>query len=198
MPEQDLDFLNRHITQQFERISSENGIRNDALRLYTDEGFNALRRSLDQFRDEFHDYIQSLHTEIDRRFLEAAQAVATAANAQQRAIDAALISAEKAVDKANTANEKRFEGVNEFRGQLTDQAATFIARPEYASTIDALGDKVDTLDSRLTGVQGAQVGAEQVTLAAAAKTNSRLVMLGLVISAVVVVINVFLYYIAHK
>jgi hypothetical protein len=35
------------------------------------------------------------------------------------------------VIKAETAAEKRFEAVNEFRGQLRDQAATFLPRAEY-------------------------------------------------------------------
>lgn len=42
------------------------------------------------------------------------------------------------VNKANTANEKRFEGVNEFRQQLKDQANTFITRGELFAWIMAI------------------------------------------------------------
>ncbi len=59
--------------------------------------------------------------------------------AQEQAIQAALASAEKAVNKAEQAAEKRFDAVNEFRGQLKDQAATFVTRTElYAGLIAAL------------------------------------------------------------
>jgi hypothetical protein len=46
------------------------------------------------------------------------------------AVLAALVSAEKAVEKADHASTTRFEAVNEFRAQLSDQAATFVPRQE--------------------------------------------------------------------
>lgn len=39
------------------------------------------------------------------------------------------------VTKANAANEKRFDGVNEFRGQLKDQASTFVTWPALLGLI---------------------------------------------------------------
>jgi hypothetical protein len=48
----------------------------------------------------------------------------------ERAINAALAAAKEANLKSEVSTEKRFEGVNEFRGQLKDQAATFITRAE--------------------------------------------------------------------
>ena len=59
-----------------------------------------------------------------------------------KAIQAALVSAEKAVTKAENASEKRFEGVNEFRKTLSDQASTFIPRGEYDTAYDALTGRV--------------------------------------------------------
>jgi hypothetical protein len=43
----------------------------------------------------------------------------------------ALNSAEKAVVKAEDATNKRFEGVNEFRETLSDQARNFLTRSEF-------------------------------------------------------------------
>lgn len=42
------------------------------------------------------------------------------------------------VNKANSATEKRFDGVNEFRLQLKDQASTFITRGELFAWIIAI------------------------------------------------------------
>lgn len=39
------------------------------------------------------------------------------------------------VDKANASMEKRLDGINEFRGQLKDQAGTFITRAELFAWI---------------------------------------------------------------
>ena len=62
----------------------------------------------------------------------------------------ALTSSEKAVTKAETATEKRFEGVNEFRETLSDQANTFLPRTEYASNHQGLVDKMETIKEGLT------------------------------------------------
>ncbi len=50
----------------------------------------------------------------------------------------AFSSAERAIAKAEAATEKRFEGVNEFRAQLTDQAARFVTRDELRALEDKL------------------------------------------------------------
>jgi hypothetical protein len=47
------------------------------------------------------------------------------------------------------AAEKRFDSVNEFRAQLSDQAQTFMPRREYDVQHAALGDRVTRLDSTL-------------------------------------------------
>lgn len=60
-----------------------------------------------------------------QRFDAQQGALLAALMAQEKAVSAALVAAEKAVIKAENASEKRFEAVNEFRGQLTDQALTF-------------------------------------------------------------------------
>ncbi len=51
-------------------------------------------------------------------------------DAQEKAVAAALAAAKEAVVKAETAAEKRFDSVNEFRNTLKDQAGTFITRGE--------------------------------------------------------------------
>lgn len=46
-------------------------------------------------------------------------------DASKEAVTAAMASAEKAVLKADQANEKRFDAVNEFRAAMKDQQSTF-------------------------------------------------------------------------
>jgi hypothetical protein len=90
-----------------------------------------------------------------------------------------FVAQEKAIDKAETANEKRFDEirerfitVNEFRGTLTDQATMLMPRAETAALIvaldekvtaglRALDDKVDTLREQVktSAAHGAGVGA---------------------------------------
>src|SRR6185369_3165104 len=60
------------------------------------------------------------------------EAVAAALEAVKEQSNAAMQAAAKAIDKAELATERRFEGVNEFRQTLSDQARTFMNREEYA------------------------------------------------------------------
>jgi hypothetical protein len=53
----------------------------------------------------------------------------------------ALAASEKAVVKAETATEKRFDSVNEFRGQQKDMMASFASRTEVEARFKGLEDK---------------------------------------------------------
>lgn len=55
-------------------------------------------------------------------------------------VESAFENAQTAITKADTATEKRFEGVNEFRAALSDQATQFVTR----DAMNALADKIDT------------------------------------------------------
>ena len=67
-------------------------------------------------------------------------------SSQEKSVDTALAAAEKAVTKAETATEKRFDGVNEFRQTLSDQAREFMPRKEMEGIIG-------TMMSRLVAVE---------------------------------------------
>lgn len=84
------------------------------------------------------EHIMTLLGEMDRR-IEGALA------AQDKAVQIAMVASEKAVVKAEIAAEKRFESVNEFRGQLSDQAATFMPRAEAEQRMGALAEKITDL-----------------------------------------------------
>lgn len=59
--------------------------------------------------------------------------------------------AQEAVTKAETAAEKRFDSVNEFRGQLTDQARSFMPRLESEQRMLTLDDKISALTKVCVG-----------------------------------------------
>ncbi len=67
------------------------------------------------------------------------------AQAKER-VDMALAASDKAIVKAEAATEKRFEGVNEFRAALGDQANRLMPRAEYDVQHRALEEKVDNLN----------------------------------------------------
>jgi hypothetical protein len=97
------------------------------------------------------EHILALLAEMDRRF-EAAIA------AQDKAVLIAMTASEKAVVKAETAAEKRFESVNEFRGQLTDQAATFMPRAEAEQRLAQVERRLSALEVAQSSFGGRSVG----------------------------------------
>jgi hypothetical protein len=68
---------------------------------------------------------------------------------QDEAVRSALETSEKAITKAESATERRFEGVNEFRATLADQASTLLPRAEYNAQHSALEEKVNFFEKRL-------------------------------------------------
>jgi hypothetical protein len=144
---------------------------------------------------------------LDAAFLAQQTAMRTALEAAEKAVQAALVSAGTAVVKAEVAAEKRFESVNEFRAQLTDQAATFVSRVENDTRLGALAEKLDTetkrnsttinevelrLTSRLDLMTGRATGAD--TRQADTRLNIGALLQGLaVVAAFITVIFVILH-----
>jgi hypothetical protein len=72
----------------------------------------------------------------------------------------ALTSSEKAVTKAETATEKRFDSVNEFRGSLKDQAATLLPRVEADTRFHTLDSKLEDLKADIANLRESRSGGE--------------------------------------
>jgi len=76
----------------------------------------------------------------------------------------ALSSAKEAVAKAEAANEKRFDSVNEFRATLTDQQRTFMPRSELEVIIKSLNEKVSAQAALLMDSNN-RINANQANIA---------------------------------
>jgi DnaJ-domain-containing protein 1 len=88
----------------------------------------------------------------------------TLVDSEAEKVALALNASDKAVTKAEVANEKRFESVNEFRSQLNDQSKTFVSRVEFISATGSLVDKVDDLKQSVAGL-GSSVDSRLATIA---------------------------------
>lgn len=111
-----------------------------------------------------YDHLRELMDERDRRYQQRDEdrqrAVDAALASAEKAVTAALVAADRAVAKAELAADKRFDSVNEFRGQLNDQATTFLSRNEYAAQHESLEDKVQALTDRINSSQGKAEGSQ--------------------------------------
>jgi ribosomal protein RSM22 (predicted rRNA methylase) len=79
------------------------------------------------------DYLTSLIDGAEKRSDERFEAM-------KAMVQEAFVGSQKAIDKAERATELRFESVNEFRAQLSDQSTRFVTR----DTVDALMQKLET------------------------------------------------------
>ena len=109
---------------------------------------------------------------LDERYATQTKALDAAFKAAEQAVSVALANAEKATVKAESAADRRFEAVNEFREALTDQTASFPTRNEVSVQMDALraesgrntariADLELRLTSRLDLSQGSATGTRE-------------------------------------
>ena len=81
---------------------------------------------------------KKLMDERDRRYQEHFRAM-------DEKTSLALTGSDKALTKAEISTEKRFDAVNEFRGQLKDQAATLLPRAEADTKFSAIEEKIEEM-----------------------------------------------------
>jgi hypothetical protein len=89
------------------------------------------------------EHVLSLLQEADRRYSARFDAI-------QNSTEQSLQAAQQAVLKAETAAEKRFESVNEFRNTLSDQQRNLMPRSEVTVVSGALTEKIQSVESSLS------------------------------------------------
>lgn len=126
-----------------------------------------LSTRIDQLRSEMIDRFENsqrqqekILDERDRqyaqRFAAQQEAVAAALQAAKEAVANALSAAKEAVSKAEDASNKRFEGVNEFRNTLSDQAEKFITRDTANARFDGMDVRFKILEEK-TNINSARL-----------------------------------------
>ncbi len=118
-----------------------------------DDGWN-----VDTLRVHLEAMVDAAAALNTQRFTDTDKAVQAALAAQEKAVAAALSAAERAVNKAEAAAEKRADAANEFRGQLSDQAARLMPRAEAEQRIQTVADKIDVLAARVDKTEGRSGG----------------------------------------
>ena len=86
--------------------------------------------TIDSLRYHLEQLAADLDLRHEQRFEAQEKAVQAALVAQEKAVAAALAAQKEAVNKSEASYDKRFESVNEFRAQLSDQGRTFLPRNE--------------------------------------------------------------------
>jgi hypothetical protein len=106
-----------------------------------DPSLRELTAELDGVRELLISKVESSRVVMDERDVRYEQRF----KAMDEKTSLALTASEKAVSKAETATEKRFDAVNEFRGTLSDQARLLIPREEVNARFSASDQKIEGL-----------------------------------------------------
>lgn len=94
--------------------------------------------------------VDTLKEHIDTKFAD-----------RQKLLDERYETQSEAIRKAESATEKRFEGVNEFRHTLSDQAARFMSRDEAIARLDRHDADITAINKRLDLTQGSSSGLDK-------------------------------------
>lgn len=122
-----------------------------------------VEREIGHLRDVVDTRLDGIDARFHQAKADSAEAVLAALAAQKEQVREQLKNAEKAIDKAEMATEKRFESVNEFRSQLADQASMFMPRQEYDARHLSLIEQVASVGERLTRMEGNTAGGHDQT-----------------------------------
>lgn len=132
----------------------------ESLLIHFSTRLDHLANDVNLAREQEHLYHQEVDRRYQQRFDQQQHAVALALSAVDKEFhehiiqvreetNAALTAADRAITKSEAASEKRFESVNEFRGQLSDQSKTFISRVESISRHERTSEQIEALSVSL-------------------------------------------------
>ena len=128
--------------------------------------------------------------QLEQRIQAVQNQAADRIDAMRREAKAALSAAELAISKSEVATERRFESVNEFRAQLSDQVRLFMPREVAEARIDDLRrtsdgrleeirSRMDVMQARLDQASGSSAGTSR-------SIGYMLTALGLTLSIIIV------------
>ena len=105
------------------------------------------------------EYIERVVQEMDRRYGERweaqQQAVQAALLAQEKAVQAAFTGANEAINKAEAAQRAYNERSNEFRAALDDAQKTLLSRAEAAAEFRRMEERIHTVANTLDAYKAA-------------------------------------------
>lgn len=130
----------------------------------------ALERTIEEGDDRLREHITNQIQQINAALLSADKLELERIGSVRRELQQAMASAAEAVQKAETATEKRFEGVNEWRGQSADRersqqeqmanlTATFLPREVAEAQFAEMRKQIDENRDRLNSDSGARRSA---------------------------------------
>jgi hypothetical protein len=168
----------------------------DAIYKYFNARIDALEKAMLIGDDRLADHIKQQVRDIRDALITAEQLELERVSGLRREITLAYESSEKAILKQEAANEKRFAGVNEWRGQSLDRertvqetlaqlTGTFLPREVADKQLDAIELRISKLEKGEAGNLGRRLGVQASTGAIVTAIG----LLGVILTIVVILAN---------
>ncbi len=106
--------------------------------------------------------VQDLSTAQSRLAEAQDKAVQAALVAQEKAVQAALAASDKAISKAEDQAERWRQSANEWRGAMNDRERAFVSRVEYDQGMSNINEKIARLDRQSQMTEGNKAGHTEV------------------------------------
>lgn len=171
----------------------------DTLARQINQGDQALQDHIAQQIGQIREALNSAERLAQTRLtMLGAEVTAAAATAEQhvaqlrREREIVTAAQMEAIAKAETATEKRFESVNEFRAQLSDTIANFLPREVADAQIGELRQQLTSLTNRFNTMVGADTGAASARAGLTANAMAWIAGLGLLVAVLSIAVVVIL------
>jgi len=148
----------------------------------TDAAEREREKAANILASELRDRIFAGDTRLAEHIQQQIGQIAAALESARREQVLVASAAKEAIEKAEKATEKRFDAVNAFRAQLSDQANAFMPREVVESQIDEIRKQLAHVNSRLDQTAGRTVGAGQNRDDNRATTGQLIAALGVLVA----------------
>lgn len=125
----------------------------------------AISEGDDRLREHIHQQVLQIEAALasaEKLEVQRIAGVKSDIEGMSNAVSIASEASEKAINKAEMAAEKRFESVNEFRGQLSDQVRTFMPREVADGLLSQLNKRISLVEERTNLGAGATQGRDRM------------------------------------
>lgn len=155
-----------------------------------DERFEARRTYVDKMFDEINLSFSSRMTVLENGIKAVDSMSSERSKVVRDALEAAMAASDKAVVKAEVSSEKRFETLNDFKTQVSDQLATYMPREVTEALISELRR---TYEQQLAEIRNQLVQLQQRQDQAAGSSAGVSKSVGYMISALGIVLTIIIF-----
>lgn len=154
-----VDTLHEHVAKEIDLLRRQRIAETDLVKEYFKQEIVSINGRSQEMDKRYEQVFVSAKESMTMRLVNLEQATHASFAALERLMASQLLSSERAILKTELSQEKRFDGVNEFREALSDQQRLLIPRAEAENRLQAMSERIDELQKQNERSQGRAMGS---------------------------------------